>query len=147
MLAWSYQLDCLTLSCPTDAPVRASHAEQVECEVQTKSDHLFLYYFLSSGSFVLSSAPHKAFCATVFFLCGHLKIRCVCRAVRPVSGEDGILEAETSDVAAALHANMLLWPRLLLDWRSEWPSLINRLVVHCPSIARRLRLGSNGAGS
>ena len=61
-------------------------------------------------------------------LCCHLQTQRVCRALHPVSGEDGILVAEVPR-----GVNTLLQPGLPLDGWLGWPDPINRLVVLCPN--------------
>ena len=71
--------------------------------------------------------------------------RRVCRALRPVSGEEGILEIEVPNRLRPVGANISLWPGLLLDGWWGWPDPINRLVVLSPNLRiRRQRLGSIG---
>ena len=71
--------------------------------------------------------------------------RRVCRALRPVSGEKGILEIEVPNRLRPVGANTSLWPGLLLDGWLGWPDPINRLVVLSPNLGiRRQRLGSIG---
>ena len=70
--------------------------------------------------------------------------RRVCRALRPVSGEEGILEIEVP-TGCGLLGPTSLWPGLLLDGWLGWPDPINRLVVLSPNLRiRRQRLGSIG---
>ena len=78
-----------------------------------------------------------------------LSTLCVCldrhvdRVVRPVSEENGILVIEVTDGLHAHQANTSLRPGLLLVGRLYWPSIINRFVMHCPRLSRRLWQGSN----
>ena len=75
-------------------------------------------------------------------LCVYLD-RHVDRVVRPVSEENGILVIEVTDGLRAHQANTSLRPGLLLVGRLHWPSIINRFVMHCLSLSRRLWQGSN----
>ena len=62
-------------------------------------------------------------------LCGHLQTQRVCRALHPVSGEDGILVAEVP------RGDTLLRPGLPLDGWLGWPDPINRLVMLSPNFS------------
>ena len=71
--------------------------------------------------------------------------RCVCLALRPVAGEEGILGIEVPTGCDLLGANTSLWPGLLLDKWLGWPDPINRLVLLSPNfLIRKQRLGSIG---
>ena len=75
-------------------------------------------------------------------LCVYLD-RHVDGVVRPVSEENGILVIEVTDGLRAHQANTSLRPGLLLVGRLHWPSIINRFVMHCPRLSRRLWQGLN----
>ena len=55
---------------------------------------------------------------------------------------DGLV-IEVTDGLRAHQANTSLRPGLLLVGRLYWPSIINRFVMHCPRLPRRLWQGSN----
>ena len=75
---------------------------------------IFSFFSVPLSAFLagpfLSSAHHHVFFSTFFFLCGLLEAHRVCRAVRPVSGEDGILEVETADVLRGIMSTHLFGP-------------------------------------
>ena len=57
----------------------------------------------------------------------------VCRGLRPVSPDDGILVVEwPRGSARPCASNTPLWPQIGLNGRSGRPILINRLVMPCP---------------
>ena len=71
--------------------------------------------------------------------------RRVCLALRPVSGEEGILEIEMPAGCGLLGPIHFFGKELLLDRWLGWPDPINRLVVLSPNLGiRRQRLGSIG---
>ena len=69
--------------------------------------------------------------------------RRVCRTLRPVSEENGVLEIEGPDRLRPVSANTSLWPGLPLDGWLPWPATVNRLVVFCTNLG----LGGIGWGS
>ena len=77
---------------------------------------------------------------TPLAVCGRLQTQRVCRALRPVSKEDGILGAEVPSRLQSLGSNTLFWPGLLLEVWLGWPDRINRLVVLSLILIRRQRL-------
>ena len=91
------------------------------------SSLLTAYFYLTGHSpvFIYNTALLHILLLT---LCGHLQTQRVCRALHSVSGEDGILVAESP-----VGSNTLLRPGLPLDRWLGWPDPINRLVVLCPN--------------
>ena len=87
------------------------------------SSLLTAYFYLTSHSSVFIYNTTLLYIVLVA-LCGHIQTQRVCRALHPVSGEDGILW-----LRSPVGSNTLLRPGLLLDGWLGWPDPINRLVV------------------
>ena len=91
------------------------------------SSLLTAYFYLTSHSSVFIYNRTLLY-MVLLTLCGHLQTQRVCRALHPVSGEDGILW-----LRSPVRSNTLLRPGLLLYGWLGWPDPINRLVVLCPN--------------
>ena len=67
---------------------------------KTSHNDVSVFSFLLAADFCLTGHSHVYVCITALLyivllaLCGRLQTQRVCRALRPVSGEDGILVAE-----------------------------------------------------
>ena len=85
----------------------------------------YLYLTAHSPVFIYNTALLYIILLT---LCGHLQTQRVCRALHPVSGEDGILW-----LRSPVGSNSLLRPGLPLDGWFGWPDPINRLAALCPN--------------
>ena len=88
------------------------------------SIYIYIYYYHNYTGFI-----------SPCFLCGLLILltQHVCRTLRPVLEENGILEIEVPDRLRPVSANTSLWPGLPLDGWLGWPGPINRLVVFFPN--------------
>ena len=95
------------------------------CQNTSVFSSLLIAYFYLFPVFIYNTALLYIILLT---LCSHLQTQCVCRALHPVLGEDGILVAEVPrGVQRASSA------RTSLDGWLGWPDPINRLVVFCPN--------------
>ena len=89
---------------------------------------LLIAYFCLTGHSPLFIYNTALLYIVLLTLCGHLQTQRVCRALHPVSGEDGILVAEVP--RGVQHASSARTsPRRVVGW----PDPINRLVVLCPN--------------